>query len=118
VRSPATRRRRNSAGHAAKQRNQRGEGKPETFNLLGFTHVCGTTRKTGRFIVKRQTIRKRFSAKLKALQAELWHRWCAPVVQVGRWLRSVVQGWLNYYAVPGNMDDSPTHLSLRSTRRA
>ena len=90
--------------HAAEQRKRRGEDKPETFNFLGFTHVCGTTRKTGRFIVKRQTIRTRLSAKLKALKAELRHRWHTPVVQLGQWLRSVVQGWLNYHAVPGNMD--------------
>jgi len=90
--------------HAAEQRKRRGEGKPETFDFLGFTHVCGTTRKTGRFIVKRQTIRKRLSAKLKALKAELRHRWHVPVVQLGQWLRSVVRGWLNYHAVPGNMD--------------
>jgi len=90
--------------HAVEQRKRRGESKPETFDFLGFTHVCGTTRKTGRFIVKRQTIRKRLSAKLKALKAELRHRWHTPVVQLGPWLRSVVQGWFNYHAVPGNMD--------------
>ena len=90
--------------HAAEQRKRRGEGKPETFDFLGFTHVCGTTRKTGRFIVKRQTIRKRLSAKLRALKAELRHRWHTPIPQLGQWLRSVVQGWLNYHAVPGNMD--------------
>ncbi len=90
--------------HAAEQRRSRGEGKPETFNFLGFTHLCGTTRKTGRFIVKRQTIRKRLTAKLNALKAELRHRWHTPVPQLGQWLRSVVQGWFNYHAVPGNMD--------------
>src|SRR6266850_1420898 len=90
--------------HAVEQRKRRGESKPETFNFLGFMHVCGTTRKTGRFIVKRQTIRKRLSAKLHALKAELRHRWHTPVVQLGQWLRSVVQGWFNYHAVPGNMD--------------
>ena len=90
--------------HAAEQRTQRGEGKPDTFDFLGFTHMCGTTRKTGRFIVKRQTIRTRLSATLRALKAELRHRWHVPVPQLGRWLRSVVQGWLNYHAVPGNMD--------------
>ncbi len=90
--------------HAVEQRKQQGEGKPETFDFLGFTHVCGTTRKTGRFIVKRQTIRKRLSAKLKALKAELRHRWHTPVAHLGQWLRSVVQGWFNYHAVPGNMD--------------
>jgi group II intron reverse transcriptase/maturase len=90
--------------HAAEQRKRRDEGKPDTFDFLGFTHICGTTRKTGRFIVKRQTIRKRLSAKLQALKAELRHRWHVPVPQLGRWLRSVVQGWFNYHAVPGNMD--------------
>lgn len=90
--------------HAAEQRKRRGEGKPDTFDFLGFTHICGTTRKTGRFIVKRQTIRKRLSAKLQALKAELRHRWHTPVPQLGQWLRSVVQGWFNYHAVPGNMD--------------
>jgi group II intron reverse transcriptase/maturase len=90
--------------HAAEQRKRRGEGKPATFDFLGFTHMCGTTRKTGRFIVKRQTIRKRLSAKLKAVKAELRHRWHVPVPHLGQWLRSVVQGWFNYHAVPGNMD--------------
>jgi RNA-directed DNA polymerase len=90
--------------HVAEQRKRRGASKPETFDFLGFTHLCGTTRKTGRFIVKRQTIRKRLSAKLHALKAELRHRWHVPVPQLGQWLRSVVQGWFNYHAVPGNMD--------------
>jgi len=89
---------------AASNRKQRGEGKPETFNFLGFTHMCGKTRKTGRFIVKRKTIPKRLSAKLKELKEELRRRWHEPVDQLGRWLRSVVRGYFNYYAVPGNMD--------------
>jgi hypothetical protein len=90
--------------HAADNRRQHGEGKPETFDFLGFTHMCGMTRKTGRFIVRRQTIRKRLSAKLKAVQEELRRRWHAPVAEVGTWLRAVVQGYFNYHAVPGNMD--------------
>ncbi len=90
--------------HAAENREQRGESKPETFNFLGFTHLCGRTRKTGRFIVKRKTIQKRLAAKLKALKEELRRRWHEPVPEVGRWLRSVVQGYFNYHAVPGNMD--------------
>jgi group II intron reverse transcriptase/maturase len=89
--------------HAAAHRQQRGEAKPETFDFLGFTHMCGTTRKTGRFIVRRKTIRKRLSAKLAAVKEELRRRWHAPVPDVGRWLRSVVQGYFNYHAVPGNM---------------
>jgi RNA-directed DNA polymerase len=90
--------------HAAENRKLCGEGKPEVFNFLGFTHMCGTTRKTGRFIVKRKTIRKRLSAKLSELKEELQRRWHQPVAEVGRWLRSVVQGYFNYHAVPGNMD--------------
>jgi group II intron reverse transcriptase/maturase len=89
---------------AAENRKLRGEGKPEVFNFLGFTHMCGTTRKTGRFIVKRKTIRKRLSAKLSELKEELRRRWHQPVAEVGKWLRSVVQGYFNYHAVPGNMD--------------
>src|SRR5436305_1704815 len=89
---------------ATENRKQRGESKPEVFNFLGFTHMCGKTRKTGRFIVKRQTIRKRLSAKLSELKEELRRRWHQPVAEVGKWLRSVVQGYFNYHAVPGNMD--------------
>ena len=90
--------------HAAEQRKQRGDGKPGVFDFLGFTHICGKTRTTGRFIVKRQTIRKRLTAKLQALRADLRHRWHDPIASVGKWLHSVVQGWFNYHAVPGNMD--------------
>jgi RNA-directed DNA polymerase len=90
--------------HAAENRMQQGEGKPEVFDFLGFTHMCGTTRKTGRFIVKRKTIRKRLSGKLSELKEELRRRWHQPVAEVGKWLRSVVQGYFNYHAVPGNMD--------------
>ena len=90
--------------HAAENRKQRGEDKPEVFDFLGFTHMCGTTRKTGRFIVKRKTIRKRLSGKLSELKEELRRRWHQPVAEVGKWLKSVVQGYFNYHAVPGNMD--------------
>jgi RNA-directed DNA polymerase len=90
--------------YAAANRKQRGESKPDTFDFLGFTHLCGTTRKTGRFIVRRKTIRKRLAAKLKAVKTELRRRWHVPVAQVGPWLRAVVQGYFNYHAVPGNMD--------------
>jgi len=66
--------------------------------------MCGQTRTTGRFIVKRKTIRKRLSAKLKELKEELRRRWHEPVAEVGKWLKSVVRGYFNYHAVPGNMD--------------
>jgi len=93
-----------SGRFAGEDRKRRGEGKPETFNFLGFTHICAKNRKTGGFSVDRKTIRKRLSAKLKAVREELRRRWHEPVAEVGKWLRSVVQGYFNYHAVPGNID--------------
>jgi hypothetical protein len=90
--------------HASENRKRRGDDNPETFDFLGFTHMCGKSRQTGRFIVRRKTIRKRPSAKLKGLKEELRRRWHEPVAEVGKWLKSVVQGYFNYHAVPGNME--------------
>jgi group II intron reverse transcriptase/maturase len=86
---------------AASNRNERDLGKPETFNFLGFTHVCGKTR-SGRFMVRRQTMRKRMTAKLHEVKAELQRRLHDPVPEQGKWLGSVVRGHTAYYAVPGN----------------
>lgn len=86
---------------AATNREKRGEGKPETFNFLGFTHICGKTRK-GYFTVKRQTMRKRLRAKVKAVKMELRRRLHEPIPQQGAWLRSVVLGHFRYYGVPMN----------------
>jgi RNA-directed DNA polymerase len=86
---------------AAANRAERGEGKPETFDFLGFTHCCGKTR-AGAFWVKRLSIAKRMRAKLQAIKQQLTRHMHRPVIEVGRWLRSVVQGWFNYHAVPGN----------------
>src|SRR5881392_3629010 len=60
--------------YAAERRSERGEGKPETFNFLGFTHICGTSQKAGHFMIQRETIGKRMAAKLKAIKAELQQR--------------------------------------------
>ncbi len=87
---------------AAENRKRRGEGKPETFNFLGFTHICGKKRSNGRFTVLRQTIRKRLQAKLSEVKAELQRRMHDPIPEVGRWLRSVVGGHIRYYGVPTN----------------
>jgi RNA-directed DNA polymerase len=87
--------------HAADNRKRRGEGKPETFNFLGFTHICGTTQK-GRFAVIRHTIRKRWQAKLQEVKTELRERMHDPIPEVGAWLRSVMGGHIRYYGVPGN----------------
>jgi group II intron reverse transcriptase/maturase len=87
---------------ATQDRKRRGEGKPETFDFLGFTHICGKKRSNGYFTVLRQTIRKRLQAKLNEVKAELRRRMHDPVPEVGQWLRSVVGGHIRYYGVPMN----------------
>jgi group II intron reverse transcriptase/maturase len=84
-------------------RKRRGEGKPETFDFLGFTHISGKNRR-GQFTVKRKTIAKRLRGKLQAIKRQLRQRRHDPIAQTGEWLRSVVQGYFNYHAVPGNLD--------------
>ena len=86
---------------AAANRRRRGAGKPETFDFLGFTHSCDKTKK-GRFIVLRQTQKKRMRRKLKEVKAELRRRLHDPVDDVGVYLRSVVVGHFRYYGVPRN----------------
>jgi RNA-directed DNA polymerase len=93
---------------AVKNRKQRGEGRPETFNFLGFTHICGKKRSNGRFTVLRQTIRQRLQAKLNEVKVELRRRMHHPIPEVGQWLRSVVAGHNRYYGVP--MNDHALHL--------
>jgi group II intron reverse transcriptase/maturase len=88
---------------AVRNRKGRGEGKPETFNFLGFTHICGKKRSNGRFTVLRQTIRKRLQAKLGEVKTELRRRRHDPIPKVGQWLRTVVSGHFRYYGVPMNM---------------
>ena len=87
---------------AAVNRKKRGEGKPETFNFPGFTHIGGKKRSNGRFTVRRQTIRKRLQAKLGEVKAQLQRRMHHPIPEVGQWLRSVVGGHIRYYGVPTN----------------
>jgi RNA-directed DNA polymerase len=86
---------------AARDRQQRGQGKPETFNFLGFTHSCTKTQK-GRFAVLRQTMRKRMQAKLHEVKAELRQRMHTTIPEQGAYLRAVVAGHLRYYGVPRN----------------
>ena len=88
--------------YAANNRKGRGEGQPETFDFLGFTHRCSRTRAHGYFTIQRQTVAKRMRATLAEIKRKLRKRWHRPLAETGRWLRRVVQGWLNYYAVPGN----------------
>jgi group II intron reverse transcriptase/maturase len=86
---------------AAENRKKRGLGKPETFNFLGFTHICGRSRR-GLFLLHRRTRRDRMRAKLRALKAELKRRMHEPIPEQGRWLAQVVRGYFAYHAVPTN----------------
>ena len=86
---------------AAGQRSQRGMGKPETFDFLGFKHICGRSR-AGHFQLKRKSRRDRMHAKLKALKAELRRRLHEPIPEQGKWLAQVVRGYFAYHAVPTN----------------
>jgi len=88
---------------AERNRKKRGEGKPETFDFLGFTHISGKGRK-GYFTVKRKTIAKRMRAKLQEMKRKLAERRHDLVPETGEWLKSVVRGYFNYHAVPGNLD--------------
>jgi len=86
---------------AAERRKRRGLGKPETFNFLGFTFICGKTR-AGRFQINRKTRRDRMLAKLGMIKEGMWKRMHQPIPAQGNWLRRIVQGYFNYHAVPTN----------------
>ena len=108
--------------HAAADRVQRGVGKPETFNFLGFTFICGKTRR-GKFLLTRKTRRDRMRAKLKDIKEEMRRRLHQPIPAQGNWLRQVVTGFFNYHAVPTNyralraFRDHVINLWRRSLRR-
>lgn len=87
--------------HAPQRRAKRHEDPPETFDFLGFTHICGTTRR-GRPTIHRRTARKKFQAKLVELKERLTRLRHANLAETGTWLQQVFQGWCQYYAVPGN----------------
>ena len=97
---------------AAESRKRRGLGKPETFDFLGFTHICARTRDGKYFKVRRQTMRKRMTAALVKVKAELRRRMHDPVAVTGRWLTRVLRGYYQYHAIPGNS------RALRAYRQA
>ena len=86
---------------AAQNRKRRGLGKPETFSFLGFTYICGKTRR-GKFLIKRKTRGDRMRAKLQEIKRELRRRMHQPIPEQGRWLKQVIAGYFNYHAVPTN----------------
>jgi RNA-directed DNA polymerase len=93
----------------AMDRARRGLGKPETFNFLGFTFICGKSRR-GKFLLMRKTRRDRMRAKLAEIKEEMRRRRHQPIPEQGTWLGQVVTGFFNYHAVPTN------HRSLRAFR--
>ncbi len=108
--------------HAAAQRARRGLGKPETFSFLGFTFICGKSRR-GKFLLMRKTRRDRMQAKLTELKEEMRRRMHWPIPKQGAWLWSVVNGFFNYHAVPTNyravcaFRDHVVNLWRRALRR-
>jgi len=108
--------------YAAQQRAERGLGKPETFNFLGFTFICGKS-KQGKFLLCRKSRRDRMQAKLKQVKEELRKRRHQTIPEQGKWLRQVVGGFFAYHAVPTNSHSlvaflhHVTDLWRRSLRR-
>jgi RNA-directed DNA polymerase len=96
--------------YAAERRKARGDRKPETFEFLGFTHICAKDRHR-RFKLKRVTSKKKMRSKLKAVKTEMRRRMHLPIPEQGRWLARVLQGHYNYYAVPDNSE------AMRAFRR-
>jgi RNA-directed DNA polymerase len=94
---------------AADNRQRRGLGKPETFTFLGFTFICGRS-KRGRFQIRRKSRRDRMRAKVREVKAELRRRMHQSIPEQGKWLKQVVTGYFNYHAVPTN---SPTLAAFR-----
>ena len=107
---------------AAERRANRGLGRPETFQFLGFTHLCAKTQ-VGQFRVRRVTIKKRMSTKLRELKIEMRRRAHLPIPVQGRWLASVLTGHYRYFAVPGNINalgafrNAVIRLWMRTLRR-
>jgi hypothetical protein len=111
--------------YAIERRERRDESRPETFDFLGFTHKCAKTREQGWFAIHRHSMAKRIRTKLREIKAELRKRRHRPVGETGRWLRSVVRGWLNYHAVPSNwhrirrfVDEVTRHWLFNLRRRS
>jgi len=108
---------------SAARREREDRGRCETFDFLGFTHICGKTRKNKRFVLWRRTMAKRLSRTLAAIKVQLRRRRHDSVGTTGRWLASVIRGWLQYHAVPDNMRrldqfvTEVTKLWLRQLRR-
>jgi len=107
---------------AAENRARRGDRKPETFDFLGFTHICAKTRNR-RFKLKRVTSKKKMRAKLSSVKTEMRRRSQLPIPEQGRWLASVLAGHYRYYAVPDNIRalqafrEAVTRHWLRALRR-
>lgn len=102
--------------YAAEKRKARGEGKPQTFDFLGFTHACTSARRTGKFQILRQSMARRQRAKVQAIAQELRYRREQPIAEQGQWLQSVLRGIYGYHAVPGNLR-SLGSLRLEVTKR-
>ena len=101
---------------ADENRKRRGLGKPETFNFLGFTFICGRTR-WGKFQIKRKSRRDRMRAKLQEVKQGLRRRMHRPIPEQGKWLKQVITGYFNYHAMPP-IQAYGSHLGCLTAKRA
>jgi RNA-directed DNA polymerase len=102
--------------YAAERRAERGNGKPETFDFLGFTHYCTTKKDAADFQLGRRTQRKRMKAKLREIKEMLRRHRHAPIDEQGKWLGTVIKGYFAYFAVPTNTSPLSAfryHISLK-----
>ncbi len=97
--------------YAAERRKEKGKGKPETFEFLGFAHMCSKSRK-GKFMVLRKTSAKKMRNKLQELKRTLRERMHWSIPDVGKWLKSVIVGHCRYYGVPWNGKSLTTFRSV------
>ena len=88
--------------YAQANRTRRRQGKPETFDFLGFTHCCAKRRSDGAFAVRRLSIGRRVRAFLQRVKQDLQRRYAWSIARQGSWLGSVVRGYFQYHGVPGN----------------
>lgn len=87
---------------AGQNRAQRGQSKPDTFDFLGFTHACGEALSSGKFMLKRYTIKKKARAFLARVKAFIRNGICYSPYAVGNKLKQILTGYFNYFAIPGN----------------
>lgn len=87
--------------YAERNNKRKGDGKPETFEFLGFTHFCSQS-KQGKFRVKRKTSGKKMRGKLKECKEWLKANRTMNIHIVAKRLQRSLNGYFNYYCITDN----------------